>query len=397
MRLYLPIIFSVVITSLLTLSVSRMMRVSARRLWGKYLPKISMKYIILVYGVLSVLWLLGRMYDNTTLLITGASLMSLALLTGLVLNIVLPWPLLYDIVSQKIRQGRKKTSDFDPGRRRFVKVAATSFPLFAMGTVGTGMAGSFGEVRIKATPIRFPALPENLAGLRILHLTDLHLGYYFHLSHLEETLVEAAAHKPDLVLVTGDIADDLDLLPGALDMLGNFKSTHGTYLSLGNHEYIRSIEKVESIIQDSNVPLLKSSNITFEHKGKQVFLAGADDPKTLRGDIRPFLNETISQALNESQSADFRILMSHRPRALDLAPDFNIDLVLSGHTHGGQVGFAGRSVFEGVIEKEPYMWGEYHNQNSRLYTSAGLGHWLPFRLNCPPEAPLIILEREFVA
>ena len=397
MRLYLPIFFSLVITSLLTLSVSRMLRVSARRLWGKHLPKISVKYILMVYGVFSTIWFMGRMYDNTTLLITGASLMSLALLTGLVLNIVLPWPLLYDVLSQKIKKVRKKTTGFDPGRRRFVKVAATSFPVFAMGTVGTGMAGSFGEVRIKETPVRFPYLDKNLAGLRILHLTDLHLGYYFHLSDLEDTLREADLHKPDLVLVTGDIADDLDLLPGALDMLGNFKSPYGTYLSLGNHEYMRSIETVENIIKESKIPLLKDSHIAFAHNGRQVVIAGADDPKTLRGDIRPFLDKTIGKALHNSQPADFRILMSHRPRALDVAPDYGIDLVLSGHTHGGQVGFGGRSVFEGVIEKEPYMWGEYQKENSRLYTSAGLGHWLPFRLNCPPEAPLIVLEQEFIS
>ena len=397
MRIYFPAIFLFIIGTLLSVIVSRLFRQYAKRFWAKEISKIKIRYIVIIYAAFSAVWLTGRLFDNNILLMTGAGLMSLGILAGLVLTFVLPWALIYDYLSQKVRKTHHNSSNFDPGRRRFIKVATTSFPVFALGTVGTGMAGSFGEVRINEMPLYFPGLPENLDGLRILHLTDLHLGYYFHLSDLQETLREAESHQPDLVLVTGDVADDLSLLPGALDMISNFSSRHGSFMSLGNHEYMRGIEKVEKIVAQSAVPLLKNDKVFLDHNNNSVVIGGADDPKTLRGDIRAFLDDTISKTMADTHDADFRILMSHRPRALDVAPEYGVDLILSGHTHGGQIGFGGKSLFEGVIDKEPYMWGKYSKENAQLYTSAGLGHWLPFRLNCPPEAPMIILKQGVIS
>jgi uncharacterized protein len=84
--------------------------------------------------------------------------------------------------------------------------------------------------------------------------------------------------------------------------------------------------------------------------------------------------------------------MSHRPDAFDHAAVRGIDLTLAGHTHGGQIGMFGRSVFESYWP-ERYLWGRYERNGSQLYTSAGVGHWFPFRLGCPPEAPVIELTR----
>jgi predicted MPP superfamily phosphohydrolase len=286
---------------------------------------------------------------------------------------------------------RPKTSD--PSRRHFIKVAASALPAIALGSVGTGMAKSFDEVKIPRIIFEFPGLDQDLEGFRILHLSDLHLGYYFQLPNLENTMVNAETYQPNLILITGDVSDDLTLLPDALKLINQLKTTHGAFISLGNHEYIRGIDKAVRIFNDGPIPLLVNRGIQLRQGNSVLFIGGADDPKSLRSDVMDFINATVRKTMQHAPEHSFKILMSHRPRALDVADNYGVDLILAGHTHGGQVGLNRRSVFEGLVGKEPYMWGKYRKGKSQLYTSSGLGHWFPFRLNCPAEAPLIILKR----
>jgi len=163
-------------------------------------------------------------------------------------------------------------------------------------------------------------------------------------------------------------------------------------VSLGNHEYYRGITDSIRIFTAGSIPLLVNQGMTLKVGLQNLFIGGADDPVSLKSNITPFLKRTVEMTMKAAQPESFSILMSHRPKTLDVANDQKIDLILSGHTHGGQIGFNGRSLFEGMIEKEPYLWGKYKKGETQLYTSSGMGHWLPFRLNCPPEAPLIILK-----
>jgi uncharacterized protein len=87
-----------------------------------------------------------------------------------------------------------------------------------------------------------------------------------------------------------------------------------------------------------------------------------------------------------------RILLSHRPEGFEEAARQGVTLTLSGHTHGAQAAFFGRSWLEWALPKS-YLLGTYKNGQSHLYTSAGLGHWFPFRLNCPCEVALVVLRR----
>jgi predicted MPP superfamily phosphohydrolase len=85
-------------------------------------------------------------------------------------------------------------------------------------------------------------------------------------------------------------------------------------------------------------------------------------------------------------------MLSHRPAAFDAAAENGVDLTLAGHTHGAQVGLFGRSLLE-PLWPEARLWGHYRQGVSQLYTSSGVGHWFPFRLGCPSEAPVIELRR----
>ena len=104
------------------------------------------------------------------------------------------------------------------------------------------------------------------------------------------------------------------------------------------------------------------------------------------------LQQSVERALDGASQAAFTVLLSHRAQAFDYAADLGTELTLSGHTHGFQMGLGGRSLFESLMP-ERYIWGHYSRGESQLYTTCGVGHWLPFRLGCPPEAPLIVLHK----
>ena len=99
----------------------------------------------------------------------------------------------------------------------------------------------------------------------------------------------------------------------------------------------------------------------------------------------------MTQALEDWPSDTMAVVMSHRPRGFDSAAKHRVPLTLAGHTHGYQMGLGGWSV--GEVIGAPYPRGFYRKGESHLYTSTGFGHWFPFRLGCPREAPVITLRR----
>lgn len=393
MKIYIPILLSFVLGSLLAVGAKKLLSLFLEKFWVKKLPEIKFRTIVLYFFGIAFAWAIGRVFDIRSLMIAGASMMAILNLTSLVLVLILPWPLLINFFGAKIRKPSTDQVPVNMERRQFIKIAASALPAMALGTVGSGMAGSFQPVKINKVPMYFSNLPDDLDGFTILHLSDLHLGYYFHVSDLEETLKEADGYSPDLVLVTGDIADDLNQLPDALNLIAQLKSMHGSFMSLGNHEYIRGINNVRRITSAGPVPLLVDAGHRIRHGNASIYIGGADDPRRMRGDVDPFLDQTIEKAMAKSKINDFKLLMSHRPKALDVAGKHSVDLIFGGHTHGGQIMLDGKSLFEGMVEREPYLWGLYQKDKTQLYTSAGMGHWFPFRLNCPPEAPLIELKR----
>ncbi|HOZ08694.1 MAG TPA: metallophosphoesterase, partial [candidate division Zixibacteria bacterium] len=192
--------------------------------------------------------------------------------------------------------------------------------------------------------------------------------------------------------VTGDVADDLALLFDALRMIDGFRAPLGAFASLGNHEYFRGIEEVRAIFDRSPVPLLVDRGVPLAVGGRRLYVAGIDDPRRMGAKEHEFYRRTIDAALQDAASDDTVVLMSHRPDAFDYAAQTGVSLTLAGHTHGGQIGLMGRSAFE-PLWPDRYLWGEYALSESRLYTTAGVGHWFPFRLGCPQEAPVLVLRR----
>ena len=391
-----PVIFALAFVALLGLASILFLRVLNRPWWSHRWVRILSYLIPFLGGICVVLWASGMKTDSRILLGIGATGAAFTVVIEIALLLSLPVSGVVHIAASIVRWFKKSMqvkSSPDPQRRLILKAAAAMFPLVAVSTGVGGVARSFGDVDIPVKTLYYPDLPDTLDGLKILQISDSHLGFYVVLDDLEKLLTEAATYKPDLVLLTGDIADDIRVLTNALNLITQLKPPLGVFACLGNHEYYRGIKKVRETYDKCPIPLLVNDGVTVDVGGAPLYIAGADDPRWMRGNNDEFLRNTVEQSLLNAPDNAFKILMSHRPGAFDFAADNDVRLTLAGHTHGGQIGMGGRSFFDYVLPYK-YLWGHYAKDNgSQLYTSSGIGHWFPFRLGCPPEAPLFVLKQ----
>lgn len=358
-------------------------------------------FLIPVFGgICIVLWAWGVKIDNSILTGIGATGGAFTMVIQIALLLSLPVSGAFHVIIDIVRKIKKKVMTApvkpDPKRRLVLKTAAAVFPMIAVSAGAGGVASSFNESRMPKIKLLYPDLPSSLNGLQILQISDSHLGYYITLHHLERMLMKAEEQKPDIILLTGDIADDLRILPDALSMIAQLSPRLGCYACLGNHEYYRGINKVYRAYDAGPIPLLVDAGTAIDIDGIPLYIAGADDPRWMRRDNSRFIDESISKSIALAPDNAFKILMSHRPTAFDFAAEKGMQLTLSGHTHGGQLGIGGRSLFEYLpaLGGLRYQWGHYQKANgSQLYTTSGFGHWFPFRLGCPPETPLIELRK----
>ncbi|MCB1182737.1 metallophosphoesterase [bacterium] len=284
----------------------------------------------------------------------------------------------------------------DPGRRRLLRLAAGAVPAAVAGGGGLGLVGISGAGRaaeVSRRRLDVPRLPPGLSGLRIAQLSDLHLGGAATLARLDAILAAVRPHRPDLVVVTGDIADDLRLLPGALDRIAALAPPLGVFACLGNHEYGVGIRAVREAFGASPIRLLVDAHRPVRWHGTPWTIAAVDDPGGgLLRDRRPgMLPAAVDRALDQAEAGRFTLLLSHRPEAFDPAAARGVGLTLAGHTHGGQVALGGRSILA-LTRRFPYPWGLYRRADSLLYVTSGAGQWLPFRLGCPAEVPIFDLH-----
>lgn len=315
-------------------------------------------------------------------------------------TLILPAEGVRIVESEKGENGPQRIEVIDRRRRSIITTGAAAIPALAIGTGAYGIVASGNTVQFPNVEMFFEELPPDLDGLRILHLSDIHLGYYITLDLLEEMLIAARLQRPDLVLITGDVSDDLSVLPSALKMIGELRPRYGTYASLGNHEYYRGIREVLNTFDAGPIPLLVEKGESLKIGRAELFIGAADDPaaggKELGGGKDQFLHRSVERAFNGAPSEAFHLLMSHRPEGFDTAADLGLQMTIAGHTHaGGQMGWNGRSLVETWLGMGKYMWGYYEKNGgtSKLYTSAGAGHWFPFRLGVPREAPVYTLRR----
>jgi predicted MPP superfamily phosphohydrolase len=278
-------------------------------------------------------------------------------------------------------------------RRNVLQASCALLPGAAFSASSGGLIAANAPPRIPTVTMAFEDLHPDLVGLKILQISDAHLGACLGLADLEKLLDRVKAHAPDLVLFTGDLADDVTQIQPALRMASALKPRLGVFASMGNHEYLHDGRITRPLYDKSPVPLLRDRGTKLRVGKATLWLAGADEPPGHPGAFYApgaKFDANVRKCLDGAPSDALRVLMCHRPEGFPSAAEQGFHLTLSGHTHGGQVGLFGRSLFE---RENRYMWGTYERGEGKLYTTSGFGHWYPFRLGCPAEAPLVVLAR----
>ncbi|MFZ1730996.1 MAG: metallophosphoesterase [Bacteroidota bacterium] len=397
MRVYFPIIFSMAVIAILSgLEIFLLKKI--HRDWWQHRKVRKISFGIPLVGIAGLLlWAAGVAAEVDLLVTTGATLTSVILVLGLALMISLPLSGMFHagdrliaLLMRKRNERRGEEAPPDPKRRQLLTTSAAIFPVMAIAAGGKGLATAYSEPQMPVIPLVYPDLPAGLEGLRILHITDSHIGLIISLEDVERMVELSALQKPDIVLLTGDFSDDADIYLDALRLAGQIPSRYGSFASIGNHEYFRGIKTIIRAYEKGPIPLFLNSGTTVDINGTPLYIGGADDPRSNFGLPAGFFAQSIELAMRDAPMDAFSILMCHRPDGFDDAARAGIPLVLSGHTHGGQIGINGRSLLSAIIP-EKYMWGLYENNGSKLYVAAGAGHWFPYRLGCPTEIPLYVL------
>ncbi|MEO7113068.1 MAG: metallophosphoesterase [Polyangiaceae bacterium] len=279
-------------------------------------------------------------------------------------------------------------------RRQVLSAVTAIAPAIAVGACFKGISNGTRTAEVPHIIVRSAKVPAEFDGLSILQLSDLHLGVSHQASDLDAfiDLLGERGVRPDLILFTGDLADDFSQIVPAVQAASRLQPKFGVHSSLGNHEYLHGVAEARRQYDRGRANLLVERGLPITVGASRLYLAGTDDPLSTSADIGDFMRRTVERSMRDKPRDAFSILLSHRPEGFVHAANNGIDLTLSGHTHGGQIGFNGKSAFE-PLYPDGYLWGLYRKNESTLYTTSGWGNWFPFRLGCPAEAPLIILQR----
>lgn len=237
-------------------------------------------------------------------------------------------------------------------------------------------------------------ISKNTNDIKVLQFSDIHLSEYFSVEDLQKVVNKINEEEPDLVLFTGDLIDhyykysytgDITQICG---VLGQIDAPLGKYAIYGNHDYGGGAEKVyKDIMDDSGFVTLVNDSVDLKEYNLNVI--GLDD--SIFGNLD---TEKLHELINDEL---FNIVISHEPDVIDLMLEYNIDLFLSGHSHGGQVHIPFvKSILPPLGEKYTKGLYEFENhRNTKLYVNIGIGtSQIPFRFMAQPELTVFTLKNE---
>jgi predicted MPP superfamily phosphohydrolase len=227
-------------------------------------------------------------------------------------------------------------------------------------------------------------LPKKLNNFRIVHLSDIHHSPFTSLEHIARTVKISNRLKPDLVILTGDyVSHETEYIAPMAKVLGNLTSGFGTFACLGNHDHWTDADSVTKYLRGENINVLINQGFRFEARGASFWLAGVDDHMVGKTDL--------PNALRGSFPDEMKLLLAHNPIILRQAARYDVDLILSGHTHGGQVKIRERE--KRILPQRKLTNGLHRRKDTQIYITRGIGtSVLPIRYQCPPEISLLELR-----
>lgn len=271
------------------------------------------------------------------------------------------------------------------------KIALSIISVLLVCSIGLLLYGNF-YVDVQQIHVFTDKLPDSFHNYLIAHITDYHNRSS---SLVDKQIIDSLkAEQPDIIVITGDLIDckttDVEI---ALDFVSEISGIAPVYYVTGNHEANLSQnnqEAFESLLKgltDLNVTLLRNNSVVIKNKAGDSFnLHGIDDPYFYGNYSQVFQRtEILCDDLNMNTD-EFNVLLAHHPETLSVYYKYNIDLVFSGHAHGGQVTFFGKAIMApDQIKFPPYTEGLYKMGNTQMILSRGIGYsFLPIRAFCNP-------------
>lgn len=282
-------------------------------------------------------------------------------------------------------------------------LAIDAAPLIGTAGVLSGMFLGSREVVTRTVRLQIAGLAEDLKGLRIVQISDIHVGSVITEPYLEFCLDQLRAARGDLLAVTGDLIDFHNRsVPGVGRFLSRARSyfPQGVFVIPGNHDYFHDGLALKRGLAGGAFELLANQRRQVRRGRGEIEIVGVDYPWPFYPGPRHLqkarVRENLARALQGSPAEGPRVLLIHDPTEFEWLRKGRVrfDLMLSGHTHGGQVHLPGPEGGRWIpVERMyPYVDGLYAENDRRLYVNRGLGHGLPLRLDCPPEITVFELS-----
>jgi len=273
-------------------------------------------------------------------------------------------------------------------RRKFLYLLSYgAAPAAAMG-MGVHGLRTREDLQVREYTIAITGLPAGLEGFTIAHVSDLHSGLFVGPARLKIISDATNDLKADLVVITGDLINrDMDEFPAALAAIRHIESSRPIYICEGNHDVIPGSCVLVAACERSGLAMLYNKCQALSFPGGRLLLGGLSWDRCFEMAMRPRM---IADLFPARQEGDARILLAHHPDVFDVAQE--ADLVLSGHTHGGQIMFG--DVGLGRIRFK-YWSGLYQHPGAgtKMIVSNGCGDWFPCRIGAPAEIGLVRLTR----
>jgi uncharacterized protein len=237
------------------------------------------------------------------------------------------------------------------------------------------------NLRLRHWDMAIPDLPEPLDGLHVVHITDLHFAPCFERRFFELVVDACRDWRTDLVVITGDLVDHDDTIAWIEPVLGPLEARLGKFAILGNHDQIHQPGTILNELARAGFETLEGRWTTIVADGAVLAIGGTSAP----------WGPAFEQL--DIPTADFRLLLSHSPDLFYRAQDWEIDLMLSGHNHGGQIRFPlVGPVFVPSRYSRRFDRGFFRQGRTLMYVSEGVAGQHPVRYGCAPEVSRFVLH-----
>ena len=278
---------------------------------------------------------------------------------------------------------------FDPSRRRLLNATGGALLAAPFAVVGYGSLVERLDFHVREVEIPVSNLPQDLDGLRLLQLSDIHLSAFLREKDLARVIDSANELRPHLALVTGDLITAAgDPLDACLRQLARLRADAGILACMGNHEDYAMIENLaEREGARLGIPFLRKRAQALRFGDAVLNVAGVDYQRSGKRYLRGAERLVLPGAYN--------VLLSHNPDVFPVAAEQGYDLTLAGHTHGGQVTV---EILHQPINPArfftPYIYGLYRRGTAAEYVTRGIGTiGVPVRFGAPPEIALLRLRK----